>query len=192
MLRGSPSAASKRLLAELAWIWQRSSWGSRLGVVLVVLNLLVLALAVLPALGQIGQLNQQADAYRKLLASGQLPAELQQPADPLEQLLEFEAGFPVESATPDVLAQINGIVTAFDLRIMEAEYRLMAVQQSRLLAYQINMPLRGKYGNILGASLRMLDQIPNLALNNITFQRKAIADGQAEAILSMTLYLKRT
>ncbi len=92
---------------------------------------------------------------------------------------------------PELLAQLNTIVSDSGLRISEAEYRLVDPPQSRLRNYQITMPIRGQYIKILGAALMMLNQVPNLAIDNISFQRKSISDNQSEATLSMTLYLKR-
>lgn len=192
MRAGNLVHASKVLLVQWRWQWSRSSWAMRLVLGLVLLNLLVALLYVLPLRFRIDDLNLRMEQRQQQMARRMnLPQSLED-ADPAERLWNFESGFPQEASIPDALAQINAIVTAGDLRIMEAEYRLLELPNSRLRAYQINMPLRGRYGNILGVCLAMLDQVPNLALNNVTFQRKSVADPQAEATLSMTLFLRRT
>ena len=184
--------ASKALLLQWRWQWSRSSLALRLLLGVLLLNALLALLYVTPLYLRLEHLNQRLEQRQQDVARRMsLPQSLAD-ADPAERLWVFESGFPQEISIPDTLAQINAIVTGADLRIMEADYRLLDLPGSRLRAYQISMPLRGRYGNILGACLTMLDQVPNLALNNVTFQRKSVADTQTEATLSMTLFLRRT
>ena len=191
MHAGALLRASKVLQSSWHARWRRSSLGQRLFFGLLLLN----GLAVFYLLSlhqQMDTLQQRVKVRQQQVAQRMTLPEASGERDPAARVWAFESAFPIESSVPDALAQINTIVTAAQLHIDEADYRLVELPNSRLRAYQINMPLRGRYSNILQVCLTLLEQMPNLALNNVSFQRKAVADSQAEAILSMTLYLRHS
>ena len=191
MHAGALLRASKALQSGWRGHWRRSSLGQRLVLGLLLLNALA-ALSLWPMHQELDTLRQRVGLRQQQVAQRMALPEAASERDPAARVWAFESAFPLESSVPDALAQINTIVTAAHLRIDEADYRLLELPNSRLRAYQINMPLRGRYASILQVCLTLLEQMPNLALNNVSFQRKAVADPQAEATLSMTLYLRHS
>lgn len=180
---------NKLIISDLKLAWMRSSHGMRMIAAFLILNLLVVLLFFVPLNQKKNQLEKNI-AYQKIAIDKPPVLNVVTQSDPLEQLAEFESGFPLQNSIPEILAQINDIFLRSGLKISEAEYRIVDFPQSRLKGYQITMPIRGRYTNIIDASLMILNQIPSLSLNNISFQRKLISDGQTEAIFSMTLYLR--
>ncbi|PUE31359.1 hypothetical protein [Limnohabitans sp. Jir72] len=181
---------NKIIISDLKLMWMRSSHGARLIALFLILNILLVLFFVIPLYENKNQLELKISQL-KVTADKPPVLNVVTQSDPLEQLAEFEAGFPLEKTIPDILGQINDILLQSGLKISEAEYRIVDFPQSRLKAYQITMPIRGRYTQIIDASLMILNQIPSISLNNISFQRKLISDGQTEAIFSMTLYLRR-
>ena len=181
---------NKVILSDIKLKCMRSSYGARLIAASVCFNMAVIFFFVVPMHQSKAALEAQ---WVQLKSTADKPPVLSSAIqnDPLEQLTEFESGFPLEKSIPDILAQINDIFLQAGLKISEAEYRIVDLPHSRLKSYQITLPIRGSYTNIIDASLMILNQIPSISLNNISFQRKLISDRQTEAILSMTLYLRR-
>lgn len=110
---------------------------------------------------------------------------------PAGQLDAFYQSFPSEDAVPDALAELIDIAKAQGLNPKQAEYRIIRNHPGELLSYQITLPIQGGYTKIIAFTFEMLGKIPNLSLDNISFHRQKIGDNQVEAMLWMTLYIKR-
>ncbi len=110
---------------------------------------------------------------------------------PAGQLDVFYQSFPSEDAVPDALAELIDIAKAQGLNPKQAEYRIIRNHPGELLSYQITLPIQGGYTKIIAFTFEMLGKIPNLSLDNISFHRQKIGDNQVEAMLWMTLYIKR-
>ena len=110
---------------------------------------------------------------------------------PAGQLDMFYQAFPSEKTVPDTIEQLIGLAQAKALNPKQAEYRIIRNNPGELLSYQITLPIKGDYPKITAFVFELLSGIPNLSLDNVSFQRQKISDNNVEALLRMTLYIKR-
>jgi hypothetical protein len=110
---------------------------------------------------------------------------------PTGQLDVFYQKFPAESAVPDTLEKMIKLAQKKSLNPKQAAYRMVRNNPGELLSYQISLPIKGPYPSIVTYTFELLASIPNLALDNVSFQRQKIGDNVIEATLKMTLYIKR-
>lgn len=110
---------------------------------------------------------------------------------PAGQLAEFNDAFPEQSVWPDNLERIVKIAQENGLNPKQAEYHFGASNAGALMAYQLTLPIKGPYPKILAFVFQLLAEIPNLALDNISFQRQKIGESVVDANLLLTLYFKR-
>ena len=110
---------------------------------------------------------------------------------PTGQLEAFYQKFPVESEVPDTLEKMIKLAQKKGLNPKQAAYRIIRNNPGELLSYQIALPIKGAYPSIMTYTFELLASIPNLSLDNVSFQRQKIGDNLIEATLKMTLYIKR-
>lgn len=110
---------------------------------------------------------------------------------PTGQLEAFYQKFPVESEVPDTLEKMIKLAQKKGLNPKQAAYRIIRNNPGELLSYQITLPIKGAYPSIMTYTFELLASIPNLSLDNVSFQRQKIGDNLIEATLKMTLYIKR-
>ncbi len=110
---------------------------------------------------------------------------------PTGQLDAFYQKFPAESEVPDTLEKMIKLAQKKGLNPKQAAYRMVRNNPGELLSYQIALPIKGAYPSIMTYAFELLATIPNLSLDNVSFQRPKIGDDVIEATLKMTLYIKR-
>ena len=110
---------------------------------------------------------------------------------PTGQLDAFYQKFPAESEVPDTLEKMIKLAQKKGLNPKQASYRMVRNNPGELLSYQIALPIKGAYPSIMTYAFELLATIPNLSLDNVSFQRQKIGDDVIEATLKMTLYIKR-
>ena len=179
-----------QLLSSIIGFLRRSNWSIRCGLVLWAAIILVVIFLIYPSYNHARELDARLSKINKKVQEKALPEEKIK-MTPLQALSEFENSLPNARTVPDTLLEVNRILTDAGLKISEADYRLVSFSQNHFSGYQINMPIRGRYASIIDACLLILNKIPNLDLNNISFQRKNLSDFQTDAMISMTLYLKK-
>jgi len=110
---------------------------------------------------------------------------------PAGQLDMFYQVFPYEDSVPDTIEQLINLAQDKSLNPKQAEYRIIRNNPGELLSYQITLPIKGAYPKITAFAYELLTKVPNISLDNISFQRQKIGDEEVEAMLWMTLYIKR-
>jgi hypothetical protein len=110
---------------------------------------------------------------------------------PAGQLDLFYQGFPTEESVPDTIESLINFAQTKGLNPKQAEYRIVRNNPGELLSYQITLPIKGAYPKITTFAYELLTKVPNISLDNISFQRQKIGDQEVEAMLWMTLYIKR-
>lgn len=110
---------------------------------------------------------------------------------PAGQLESFYQTFPTEATVPDTIEQLIGLAQAKRLNPKQAQYHIVRNNPGELLGYQITLPIKGAYPQITGFVFELLTKVPNLSLDNISFQRQKIGENDVEAMLRMTLYIKK-
>lgn len=110
---------------------------------------------------------------------------------PTGQLDAFYEAFPAENSVTDTIEKMIKIAQAKELNPKQAEYRITRNNPGDLLSYQITLPIKGAYPKIMDFAFELLSSIPNVSLDNVSFQRQKVGDSDVEAMLWLTLYIKR-
>jgi len=158
------------------------------GVALVVFSLSYAVSALLPA-------KQELDGQREAVARAQARAQQASAGvadtSPAGQLKAFYSFLPAQPAAPEWLDKIYAAAMKEQVNLLRGEYSLVIDPDTGLARYRILFPVKGSYSQIRGFISGALNTVPSLALDDVNFERQKISDGQVDARVRMTLYLKR-
>ena len=94
------------------------------------------------------------------------------------------------AAAPDWLEKIYAAAARQSISLEQGEYKLLGSSGERLVAYQINLPIKGSDLQIRNFAAEVLNSVPVAALEDISFQRPAIGGSAVEAKVRLMLYLR--
>ena len=181
----------KHLKSELITWGRQLTWPWLTGFALLAACLGFYLSVVMPARHALSALKTQLTTIQhdeqRLKATSQSTAR----NTPSGQLESFYQTFPSEKGVPDTLEKMIKLAQTEGLNPKQAEYRIIRNNPGELLSYQITLPIKGVYPKIMAFVFEVLSNIPNLSLDNVSFQRQKIGDNEIEATLKMTLYIKR-
>ena len=105
------------------------------------------------------------------------------------QLTNFYAFFPPGTRLPQLLAQVQHAAQKNNLRLDKGEYRLVQERGFALARYQITLPLHGNYAQVRSFVNDVLDDMPAVALDELTLKREAVDNLELEARVRFSLFL---
>jgi len=109
-----------------------------------------------------------------------------------KQLAAFYRVFPEERNSPQLLEKLAALAVKNGLSLNEGEYKAMPDKGGRLLRFQMVLPVKGEYRQIRAFLTELSAEIPALALENVQFSRREVADAAVEARIRLALYLEQT
>jgi Tfp pilus assembly protein PilO len=175
-----------RWLARLAV--QRLRWQGVAGLGLLIAACAFCAGVVAPLDNRVSELKAQMSLPHK--ARRDTANALRTP-DPAAELDEFYRGFPGDDALTDLLAKLHGIGEEHGLALQQAEYRAVDERGQRLGQHRITIPVIATYPQLKQFLAAVLTEMPNLALDQISLQRHAVADARVDVQMQFTLYLRQ-
>lgn len=110
---------------------------------------------------------------------------------PEEQLARFYGFFPGTSTVPDWLARIDQDAAREHLVLAQGDYRVVRDRLGLITRYQIALPIRGSYPQVVNFVQRVLKDVPIAAVESLSFERQQIGDPQLDAKLRLTLFFGR-
>jgi hypothetical protein len=146
---------------------------------------------VIPARHSLADLKQNLNTMQQGETQLKQASQEVDRTSPTGQLEAFYEKFPVESSVPDTLEEMIKLAQKKGLNPKQAAYRIVRNNPGELLSYQISLPIKGAYPSVMTYAFELLATVPNLSLDNVSFQRQKIGDNVIEATLKMTLYIKR-
>lgn len=146
---------------------------------------------VIPSRHALADLKQNLDVMQHDETQLKQASQVVDRTSPTGQLDAFYEKFPVESSVPDTLEEMIKLAQKKGLNPKQAAYRIVRNNPGELLSYQISLPIKGAYPSVMTYAFELLATVPNLSLDNVSFQRQKIGDNVIEATLKMTLYIKR-
>lgn len=158
---------------------------------------LVLALLLAGAALQVtlvlarADLNADYEAAR-LAARTPLPpraAPVAAPPSSDQNLREFYATVGERRGVERQLKQVFALAARHGLVLRQGEYRATADRNAKLIAYQVNLPVKGSYGAIWEFAMDVLRAIPHASLDDVAFRRDSVRQAGVEARLRLTFYL---
>ena len=146
---------------------------------------------VIPEKHSLIELKQHLETMQQGEAGLKVASQDMARSSPEGQLQAFYEKFPTENSVPDTLDKMIKLAQKKGLSPKQASYRIIKNNPGELLSYQITLPIKGAYPNIMTFAFELLANIPHCSLDNVGFQRQKIGDNVIEATLKMTLYIKR-
>jgi hypothetical protein len=159
-----------------------------IGITLLVFSLSYAASALWPAKLELDAKREQAASQRERVAQARAGFVDQSPAG---QLRAFYSFLPPQPAAPQWLDRIYAAAEKERIALLRGEYGLVIEPETGVARYRILFPVKGSYSQIRGFIAGALDAVPALALDDVNFERQKISDGQLDAKIRMTLYLKK-
>lgn len=177
-------------MTRRGWLLRRArrrlGWPGLAGLALLGLGLVFYAGVNLPERLRAAGLQQQVAAARSQAATRASPAAM----GPEARLAAFYGEFPVRETLPGWLEKIYAAGNTAALALDRADYKLNPDRDSRLLRYEVDLPVRGSYVQIREFIRTVLAEVPTIALRDLQLQRSAIGDPEVEARIRFILYLR--
>jgi Tfp pilus assembly protein PilO len=161
-------------------------WQGLMSLALAATAVIVYFAAVGPSRVKIEQLRQEAASIRSYSRAAAASATT---SDHKLWIDQFYSLLPERTSVPDWLRIIFLAARAQSLTLEQGEYKANIDKRTRLLAYEIEVPVRGSYAQIRKFVADVLDKIPAIALEEIVIKRQTIRDPRIEASLRFTLFL---
>lgn len=162
----------------------------RLGAALLLFAAAYAAFVVIPADAELARLQANVATAQERLARVQAGMDVL-PESPTRQLEQFHRTLPAQAAATQAIDRIYAAAGAESLSLARGEYVLVADPETRLVRYQIVLPVRGSYPQLRRFLAAALEAVPALSLETVEFQRKQIAETELEGRIRMTLHLSR-
>ena len=108
---------------------------------------------------------------------------------PSEELDEFYKYFPSEKKSPRVLGKLVEVAQKNGLSLNHGEYIVTRDKVGQLVRFKITLPVQGTYKQIRNFLSSLSTEIPNMALENVQFERKEILDADVQVKIRLLLYM---
>lgn len=111
------------------------------------------------------------------------------PAYSREALGAFYSFFPPSDHLVDQIRKIYDAAERQSVQLEQGDYRASKDSMGRLVRYQISLPLKGSYTQVRKFVAAALQDLPNLSLESIQFERQRVGDPVVEAKVRLVMYL---
>jgi hypothetical protein len=142
-----------------------------------------------PALHEVDAMNHRLlESQEEARMTEHANSKLTQLATPA-QLVAFYKFFPSERSIPDWVEKISATAAKNKLVLRQGEYQVIRDKTSKLLLYQVTLPVKGTYPNLRGFIDDVLTEIPMASIDNVKFERQKIGDDALLSTVTLTLHL---
>jgi hypothetical protein len=149
----------------------------------------VLAVSVLiPTQQKLQQTERELAEQRRTVE--QNPQSLQV-RSPDAVLAEFYRFLPPEDKLLEQVAQVLEVTEDNGIEADRIEYAVLPDAGGKLRRYQMTMPVRGTYPNTRYFMIDLLNQMPSVAISDLSFRRQDPHGDQVESRMRLTFYLRR-
>lgn len=170
---------------HLAFLLHRHGWPAALG---------LLFMALVWPMAHFGADNTRAEARALQQAQVAERERLARRPDPqvdqATRQAEFEAGLPLAAGALQALRHIHRSAAEHDVVLSTGEYRLVDESGGRLQRYQITLPANGTYPDLRAWMADVLNELPTMALDELSLKRNAVGESQVQARVRWSFYLK--
>ena len=103
---------------------------------------------------------------------------------------EFEASLPQAAGALQAVRHLHRSAAEHHVLLSTGEYRLVSEPGGRLQRYQITLPAVGTYPDLRAWMADVLNEIPTVALDELSLKRNAVGEPLVQARLRWSFYLK--
>lgn len=113
------------------------------------------------------------------------------PESSAQQLASFYGALPGQAEATNWIDRIYAAAGEEKLSLAKGEYSVVSDPAGRLARYQIVLPIRGDYLRIRRFVGAVLETVPHLGLEELSFRRQTITETDVEARIRLTLYMTK-
>lgn len=173
------------LLVRLRFSLLRLGWPGFAGVLLIFASLGMAHWSADQAREQIVALRSAQADERKREAHRPDPV-----ADQAKRLAEFHGQLPDAAAALEAVQHLHRSAAEHGVTLATGEYRLTREGGTRLQRYQITLPAEGTYPAIRAWIADVLNEMPSMAMEELSLSRKTVNEARVEARVRWTFYLR--
>lgn len=133
---------------------------------------------------------QQAQVAERELERERKARQPDPKADQVSRLAAFEAGLPQAEGALQAVRHMHRSAAEHDVVLSTGEYRLVSEPGGRLQRYQITLPADGTYPDLRAWMADVLNELPTMALDELSLKRNAVGESQVQARVRWSFYLK--
>jgi hypothetical protein len=154
-------------VTAIAWLWLVPIWQSRLHA----LNM--------------DSLDAQTMLHRQVqpLQPSQAPVEQQ-------NFNAFMSNLGDSRHAEQQLRTLFILAGDLELELPQGQYKLACDEAGELCSYRIQLPVTGSYTRVRSFMEQALQAIPFASLDELSFKRESVTDGEIEARLGITLFTR--
>ena len=179
-------SALERLLVQARWQASKLTTIGKIGAGLLMLAFVFFMAAISPQ-------NEELEKLAKKAASLQQQTRLKSGEsvrlDDNQALQVFYDFFPNIDSSPYWIKELDRVAKKRGVELTGSEYRLIQDKESKLMRYEMILPVRGSYPQIRAFIADALEAVPAIALVDVIIKREDIKAGKLDVRLSMNLYL---
>lgn len=177
------------LTHRLNFMLHRNGWPAAVGLLLLAAVWPIAHFGADSARAETVVLQQALAAGRKL--ERERKARQSDPqADRVIRLAEFEARLPQAEGALQAVRHMHRSAAEHDVVLSTGEYRLVSEPGGRLQRYQITLPADGTYPDLRAWMADVLNELPTMALDELSIKRNAVGDSRVQARVRWSFYLK--
>lgn len=172
-------------------LWHAHQWGRHLGRTGLA-GLLVLAIAALIHFGRTVPLWGETAALDARLSRLHADATRVAPRAVSVPASGFTDTLPATTAAATVIGQLEQLARAHNLQLLRGQYTQTPVAGTSLLRWQVSLPIKAEYPNLIAFIADSLQAQPTLALDELKLKRETIETPTLDADLRFNLYLRES
>jgi hypothetical protein len=173
------------LLAHLRFQYYRHGWSAAAGLALIAGAIGFQYFGVAEQRAQATELRVKQSALRQRLAQRPIQEETAN-----KRYADFFASLPAANGALEAITVIHRSAGANGIKMANGEYRLVREGNTQWQRYQITLPAHSSYPRLRAWLAELMNAVPALALDEISFQRDDVGSDSVEARLRMTLFLR--
>lgn len=174
------------VFAHLRYQLHRHGWPAAAGLALIACAIGGQFFGVARARAQADQLRTEAAAVRQRLAQAPNPEEAAS-----RRLAAFHAALPPASDALAAIELIHRSAAAHGVKLAHGEYRLTRAEGgAKVLGYQITLPARSKYPPLRAWLADVMNNLPAVALDEISFKRDNVGSDTVDTRVRLTLFTR--
>jgi hypothetical protein len=115
--------------------------------------------------------------------------DARKPKSAATEAIDFDRFFKRPERETDWLRKVHDLAGRQGIALNQASYATVAEPDLGLVRYQITLPVQATYPQVRRLVASLLNEIPVLALESVTFERKEPSAPVVDAQLKLTLFL---
>lgn len=168
---------------QAAWAWRGAGWRAPAAAAA-----LLLVAAALVEHGWTEPLRQRVERLEAHRHDGTPPA-LADGSASRQALAAVDGRLGRMSSLPQHLGRLHQVAQAHGIALTQGQYKLEREADSRVLQYQIVLPVRGSYVKLRRFIGAAVEAMPGAALDHVSFERRRVDDDAVDAELRFVLFL---